>query len=198
MEGGQGDGQVNHAVNFSVPQGGCITMPNNPRKLSEIMKEMAQTLLRNPSVEPSSEAAHAALMFANFAWNESVGLDVGREGYRNSWKKFEDSNPSLWDEFKSRDIDAMIDGLVEYKKKHYPDDLRRILVCGMVESGNVHVEWLDPVAPGVDSKWEMRLFGLVRSGMGEEAIKFLRETRRLSRKEAVGIIAEATKKLGMK
>jgi len=35
----------------------------------------------------------------------------------------------------------------------------------------------------------------VRSGLGEEAIKFLRETRRLSRQEAVSIIAEAAKKL---
>jgi hypothetical protein len=30
--------------------------------------------LRDPGGVPSSEAAHVALMFANFAWNESVGL----------------------------------------------------------------------------------------------------------------------------
>ena len=56
-------------------------MPDQPRKLSEIMKEMSETLLRNPSGVPSSEAAHVALFFANVAWNESVGLDHAREGY---------------------------------------------------------------------------------------------------------------------
>src|SRR3954468_4327599 len=116
-------------------------MPDQPPKLSEIMKEMAETLLRNPSDEPSSEAAHVALMFANVAWNECVGMDAAREGYRNAWEKIEASNPALWNEFKSNDIDAMIDQLVRYKKKHYPEDRRRILVCGMVETGNVHVEW---------------------------------------------------------
>src|SRR5947209_10388348 len=61
-------------------------MPAQPRKLSEIMKEMSETLLSNPGGVPSSEAAHVALFFANVAWNESVGLDPGvvrlrRRGY---------------------------------------------------------------------------------------------------------------------
>jgi hypothetical protein len=50
-------------------------MPEQARKLSEIMKEMAGTLLRNPAGVPSSEAVHVALLFANVAWNECVGLD---------------------------------------------------------------------------------------------------------------------------
>ena len=50
-------------------------MPAPPRKLSEIMKEMSETLLRIPSGVPSSEAAHVALLFANAAWNEGVGMD---------------------------------------------------------------------------------------------------------------------------
>lgn len=50
-------------------------MANQPRKMSEIMKEMSERLLRNPDGIPSAEAAHVALMFANIAWNETVGLD---------------------------------------------------------------------------------------------------------------------------
>ncbi len=173
-------------------------MPAQQRKMSEIMKEMGQTLLRDPNGEPSSEVAHAALMFANIAWNECVGMDTAREGYRSAWEKFEASNPSVWHEFKSNDIDAMIDGLVQYKKARYPDDRRRILVCGMVESGNVHVEWLNPAAPGVDCKWEMRLYGLVRTGKRAEAIRFLRETRGMSAKEAAKRIAQVAVELGMK
>ena len=70
-------------------------MPAQPRKLSEIMKEMSETLLRKPGGVPSSEAAHVALFFANVAWNESVGLDHAREGYRNVWETIEAENPAL-------------------------------------------------------------------------------------------------------
>lgn len=74
---------------------GPVTMPEQPRKLSEIMKEMSETLLRNPGGVPSSEAAHVALFFANVAWNESVGLDHAREGYRKVWETIE-AGPSSW------------------------------------------------------------------------------------------------------
>src|SRR3954452_19095070 len=102
-------------------------MPDQPRKLSEIMKEMAETLLRNPGGEPSSEAAHVALLFANVAWNESVGLNHARDSYRNVWETIEADHPDLWNEFKSNDMQAMIDELVRYKQTHYPNDRRRIL-----------------------------------------------------------------------
>src|SRR5690348_6678855 len=158
-------------------------MPAQPRKLSEIMKEMSETLLRNPGGVPSSEAAHVALFFANVAWNESVGLAYAREGYRNVWQTIEAENPALWDEFQTRDLVAMIDELIRYKKAHYLDDQRRILTCG-IPDGKIRVEWLAPAAPGVDSKWEMQLYGLVRTGEKQKAIRLLQETRHMSRKAA--------------
>ena len=167
------------------------------RKMSEIMKEMSETLLRKPGGVPSSEAAHVALLFANVAWNESVGLDHAREGYRNVWETIEAENPQLWNEFKSNDIDAMIDELVRYKKAHYSDDRRRILVCGMVP-GKVHVEWLNPAAPGVDSQWEMQLYGLVRTGQKDQAIRFLQDTRHMTRSEAAKRVKQVTAELGLK
>jgi hypothetical protein len=172
-------------------------MPEQARKLSEIMKEMAEALLRNPGGVPSSAAAHVALFFANLAWNESVGLDHTRGGYRNVWEAIGAENPALWNEFKSNDIDAMMDELVRYKKAHYPDDRRRILVCGMVP-GKVHVEWLNPAAPGVDSKWEMQIYGLVRTGQREQAIKFLQETRHTSRTEAIKQVKQIASDLGLR
>jgi hypothetical protein len=172
-------------------------MPEQPRKMSEIMKEMSERLLRNPSHVPSSEAAHVALFFANVAWNESVGLDHPREGYRKAWEPIEAENPDLWTEFKSNDINAMIDELVRYKKTHYPNDRRRILTCG-IPDGKIRVEWLNPAPPGVDSKWEMRLYGLVRTGMREEAIGFLQESRRMTRKEASKRVSEIAVELGLK
>ncbi len=152
-------------------------MPEKPRKMSEILKEMSERLLRNPDAVPSSEAAQVALFFANMAWNESVGLDYPREGCRNVWETIEADNPDLWNELKSKDINALIDELVRYKKDHYPDDGRRILTCGIVD-GKARVQWLNAAAPGVDSKWKMRLYGLVRTGQRNEAIRFLQETRR--------------------
>jgi hypothetical protein len=172
-------------------------MPEQPRKMSEIMKEMSETLLRNPGGVLSSEAAHVALLFANAAWNECVGIDHARDSYRNVWETIEAENPALWNEFKSNDINAMIDELVRYKKKHYPDDRRRILTCG-IPDGKVRVEWLNPAAPGVDSKWEMRLYGLVRTGKREEAMRFLQETRRLTRSQASKRVSEVAAELGMR
>ena len=172
-------------------------MTHQPRKMSEILKEMSERLLRNPSAVPSSEAAQVALMFANFAWNETVGLGHPREGYRSAWQTIAAGNPNMWSEFKSTDVDAMIDELVKYKKEHYPDDDRRILTCGMVED-KVRVEWLAPAAPGVDSKWEMNLYGLVRTGERERAIQFLQQTRHMSRKDAAKKVAATAVEMGIR
>ncbi len=171
-------------------------MPIHQHKLSEIMKEMSEVLLRDPAATPSSEAAHVALFFANVAWNECVGLDHPREGYRSAWETIEAENPELWNELKSNDIDAMIDELVQYKKAHYPDDRRRILTCG-IPDGKVHVEWLPAAAPGVDVKWETQLYGLVRTGARDQAVRFLQETRGLSRAEAVKQVAKVAADLGI-
>ncbi len=170
------------------------TMPRQPRRMSEMLKEMSESLLSNPGNVPSSEAAHVALFFANVAWNECVGLDGAREGYRNVWETIEAENPELWHEFESNDIDGMIDELIQYKKAHYPDDRRRILTCG-IPNGKVRVEWLNAVAPGVDSKWEMRLYGLVKTAEREKAIRFLQETRGLSGKDTAKRVAEIAVKL---
>jgi hypothetical protein len=171
-------------------------MPHQPRKMSEILKEMSCRLLRDPDGVPSSEAAHVALLFANIAWNETVGLVHPRSGYRSGWEVIEAENPEMWSEFKSNNVDGMIDELVEFKKQHYPDDQRRILTCG-IPDGKVRVEWLPPAAPGVDSRWEMRLYGLVRTGEREEAIQFLRKTRQMSSCEAAKRVAEVAAELGI-
>ena len=59
------------------------------------------------------------------------------------------------------------------------------------------MEWLNAAAPGVDSKWEMRLYGLVRTNEQEQAIEFLRETRRLSRQTAVKQVKKIAADLGL-
>ena len=167
-----------------------------PRKLSEVMKEMSEFLFRSPQNTPSSEAAHVALFFANVAWNECVGLDHARESYRSAWESIEAHNPELWNEFKSNDVDGMIDELVQYKKTHFPNDGRRILTCG-IPHDTIRVEWVPAAAPGVDSKWEMQLYGLVRTGERKRAIRFLQKTRKLSRTEAAQQVTKIASDLGM-
>jgi hypothetical protein len=163
--------------------------------MSEIMKELADRLLRNPDNVPSSKAAHVALMFANIAWNETVGLGHAREGCRPAWEEIEAENPEMWSEFKSNDVNGMIDELVAYKKLHYPDDQRRILTCG-IPDGRIHVEWLAAAAPGTDPKWELRLYGLVRAGRQKQAVQFLQDTRLMSQAEAEQKVAAVAAELG--
>lgn len=166
------------------------------RKLSEIMKEMSELLYRQPQAVPSTEAAHMTLFLANMAWNESVGLTAPREGYRQVWGAIEADNPELWQELKSNDIDGMIDELIRYKQAHYPEDKRRILICGIPE-GKIHVEWLPAAAPGVDSPWEMRLYGLVRAGAAGQATQFLQQTRNLTRQQAEKKVATIATEMGV-
>jgi hypothetical protein len=163
--------------------------------MSEIMEEMSQTLLRDPD-SSSWEADHVALFLANAAWNESVGLDHERDIYRNVWEAIAADKPDLWNELKSDNIDVMIDELVAYKKKHYPNDLRRILTCGSTPHGTLRVEWLAPAEPGVDSRWEMELYGLVRTGETKKAIRHLQQTG-VSRAEAAAKVASIAAKFGM-
>jgi len=164
--------------------------------MSAILKEMSERLLRNADGVRSSEAAHITLMFASIAWDETVGLGHRREGYRSAWEIIEAENPEVWNELKSNDVDAMIDELVRFKQQHHPEDRRRILACGM-PNGRVHIEWLPAAAPGVDSRWEMRLYGLVRANKWERAIQFLQETRRISRNEAARQVVAIAAEVGI-
>ena len=172
-------------------------MSRQPHKMSDIMKGMMEQLLRDPKAVPSSEASHVALFFANVAWNECVGLGAEREACCNVWQAIEAEKPDLWDELKSRDIDAMIDELVEYKKANYPDDRRRILTCGGTQHETIRVEWLPPAAPGVDAKWETQLFGMVKAGMEKKAIRFLKKTRKMTQQEAMMKLMKIRMQLGM-
>jgi hypothetical protein len=158
-------------------------MKRQPGAMSGILLKMSQRLLRAPDAPPTSEAAHVTLFFATTAWNESVGLTHARDGYRHVWETIEADNPALWNELKSNDVDKLIDELVRFKKKRYPGDQRRILTCGIVDS-KIRVEWLPAVAPNVDSRWEMKLYGLVRTGDRSGAIRFLSESRNMSHTEA--------------
>ena len=121
-----------------------ITMP----KLSACVLEMAKTVRREPDATPSTEAAHAALLFTHVAWNKALGDTDALGAYRALLAELEKSNPALWNEFAHTDHECIIDALVVYKKQRRAVDTRVIRSCGM-RRGDVHVEWSDgPTPPG--------------------------------------------------
>ena len=60
-------------------------------------------MLGNLGRIPSPQVAQVALMFANIAGNETVGLIHARESYRSAWKMIEADHPQLWSELNSND-----------------------------------------------------------------------------------------------
>ena len=113
------------------------------RPLSELIKKLACTVLKRPKAVPSTEAAHAALLLAHVAWNQTVTLEATRLSHRPMLREFEASNPNLWNELTSCDAEVLISELTMYKRTQYPDDRRQVVVCGM-RGENVHVEWTEP------------------------------------------------------
>jgi hypothetical protein len=107
-------------------------------KLSEVIKSIAVHMLAKPSRIPSTEAAHAALLFAHAGWNRALGHPL--EGYERALATFETERPHLWRELKSRSAENLIDFAEREKRRLWSDDRRVILVCGM-RDGKVHVEW---------------------------------------------------------
>jgi len=162
------------------------------------MKEMSERLFRGPDAAHSSAAVHIALFFANVAWNECIGLGAERERTKGIWQSIEAENPNLWGELKSKDIDAMIDELVEYKHAHFLDDRRRILASGGTDHSTIRVEYLPPAAPGVEVKWETTLYRLVRAGNAEKAIRFLKKPLGMSQADATKLVAKCSRDLEMK
>lgn len=109
--------------------------------MSDIFKEMSSTILKDPAAISSSEAAHAALLLSHVAWNRAIGEGLTDAACRGILRKFEKSRSSLWKEFPTKDWKSLIGLLIEYKKTHYPDDNRVVVVCGMRKPGVIHVEW---------------------------------------------------------
>lgn len=118
-------------------------MRKKQKKMSEIFKEMALVVMKDPQSTPSSEAAHTALLLAHVAWNRAIGEAFTDLECKRILRKFEKARRSLWTELRSRDWQSLVSALMEYKDKNYPEDKRIVVVCGM-RDGNVHIEWMHP------------------------------------------------------
>jgi hypothetical protein len=111
-----------------------------PQKLSTIIWELARMGFRDPQAVPSSEAAHAVLLFAHVAWNRTLGHDLS--AFEELLEVYVRSNPKLWSELCSRNAEALIKMMRQAKEQRYAADRRVVVVCGIREQ-NVHIEWCD-------------------------------------------------------
>lgn len=109
-------------------------------KLSERLKEIALSALRDPEAVPSSAAAHAALLFAHVGWNRALGHLGG--GYETILHGVTGGREDFWSELRSADPEVLIEAAREAELAKYPDDRRVVLVCG-IPDGRVHVEWCE-------------------------------------------------------
>jgi hypothetical protein len=120
--------------------------PQRPeeQKLSEVIKQMAMRLLKNPDAVPSEPAAVAALMLAGAAWNSALGDNAMRDQHRKLVEQIDWSGSVPWAELRSDNTDQLIAELAAFKREHYPTDLRRIVATEMSPEGNVRVHWTEP------------------------------------------------------
>lgn len=101
-------------------------------------------LLNMPNAAASEPATMAVLMLAGAAWNSAIGDNAMRKQHRNLVEQIDWSGVTPWSELRSDDTERLIAELVEYKREHYPDDLRRVVATEMSQEGNVRVHWTEP------------------------------------------------------
>jgi hypothetical protein len=95
-----------------------------------------------PERIPSGEAALAALVLTHAGWNQGLGLPM--LDYEPLIAVFEEDNPRFWRELKSRNVKTLIALARAEKARHWSDDQRIILVCGLTSMNTVRVEWCYP------------------------------------------------------
>lgn len=113
----------------------------NERKLADLLMEMAGSILRHPKRAPSELSMAASIGLATAAWNASVlgtdANDLARGVSDNlDWGDFRP-----WYEHRSGNVRELIDALVAYKKTHFPDDEREILIAELSPDGDLRVHW---------------------------------------------------------
>ena len=108
------------------------------KKLSDIVKKMAMTVLVKKKASPN--AVYVALQLTHIAWNYADEDYMDEPGYIF---RMEDINKMILpvkDEFVKPNVKQMLESLMEYKRKHYPKDKRTIFSC-KYEKGNVKITW---------------------------------------------------------
>ncbi len=152
------------------------------RKLSEIIMELAVRIYKEPGEAVSLPTLQTAVLLASSAWNVSLGELALRNQHKEILKEFDWGGATPWAELLSNDTDQLIAGLVEFKKTHYPNDRRQIVVTETSSDGNVRVDWVDgnkPIsarfgahAPPVDQPIADKLIADMKRYAGRKVVNF--------------------------
>ncbi len=119
---------------------------DNTKKLSEIITEMAWSLLKNPSADASDVAAKVTVTLACAAWNAALGDMDRRDCHRELIEQFNQINPMNWEELRSADTDLLIAELIAFKQQNYPHDTRLVMITEWTPQGTVKIQWVVPAA----------------------------------------------------
>jgi hypothetical protein len=157
------------------------------RKLSDIMRELVEAVLRDPRAERTPAAVEAALLLAHVAWNRALGRPAEEVQYRPMLADLERTDPGFWDELADNDAERLIERLMALKQARYPQD-DRVIQLAVLSAGHVHVEWYegedirecDRIATGHLA----RMLELILAGDQAEAVRHTCRTTGMSPDEA--------------
>ncbi len=101
-------------------------------------------LLKNPDAASSEPATMAVILLAGAAWNSAIGDNTMRGQHSKLVDQIDWSCVTPWSELRSENTEQLITELIEYKREHYANDLRRVVATEMSPEGNVRVHWTEP------------------------------------------------------
>lgn len=79
-----------------------LSIQDREQKLSELIKDMAWSLLKDPGAIPSPPAAQAALTLATVAWNSAVGDTVLPDDYGKVIEQINRRGTTFWAELRPK------------------------------------------------------------------------------------------------
>jgi hypothetical protein len=118
--------------------------------MSDILIEIAKIGFKSPfrEADPAPKTAHILTFLASKAWNREVYAGQGHASFEAPdrivevmVKDLSAARADLERELISTDWETLIEMMQIYKRKHFPDDTRQILLCGYTPRGTVRVEW---------------------------------------------------------
>jgi len=112
------------------------------KKLSEIIIEIAMQGLRDRRYA-HSEHMHILMFLAHVAWNRDTKSPyylIDNE-LTSQLKSFPINKKAIKIELVSDDWENILERMLAYKMKHYPDDRRVITLCGYTAWNTLRVEW---------------------------------------------------------
>ena len=113
-------------------------------KISDVIQRLAAYVCKDVRRLSSGNAERAALMLAGAAWNSAIDEPLLSQSFRQRLAKIDGQGLVPWNELRADNAAELIAVLVEFKKRSFPDDFRRIVSLELTADGVVRANWLEP------------------------------------------------------